>query len=697
MGPYVSQLLKLIHHYGLDDRDDKFKRLRRLCEWGEISEDMAEVQIHALQEEFDEAERKPNYLHRTPEFEELHTNRAPDVVLGKLVEKEEVPFGMSFDEPFHAEFVGTTHSGKTVGMRRLVTMIEQANRDRDRPISVIVLDRKGYDYGDIRSKYPERWLHFDIHGDLRLGLNGTEGMPSNIWCSQLATILCARAGLKLAWVPLAHLIRWLLAVMNPDGGDDLNWPDWKLVLDVASKLPEKSILGKGEYIRSLRTVLSALTESLGNLFGTFNGLDLERDIINQGKSVVISMPVVSPPWIRQFITDLLIYQVLIGRMHVGHRVDSCEVIFVIDEADADVSQDAERMFPDGFSPISQVLRMGREFGIGVCIGIASLGPVSRHVLNSAAYHFVFRLRYGVCCAEASRTLSLPPRGHEIIPALDNGECLVRQPGRWSHAMLGKFDFVAPNRSGPPVFDSHGFVPSRRLDEMPDVLAAVKSRSTEHGRGVARQEQKKLAKNRPEARQLLMEASLRPFAPVARLYDRMDRPPPATQKAIRSELENAGFANFKEARVGSKNLLLIELTDDTWNLLGKSPIEIRGRGGMDHRAFSNWITMVGAKRGYEAHCEYELPGTSHAVDAAWIIQDSLHVFEVVVSCTKNLHAHLKSIFIDTTSQVQEVTIVAPQKAALMKLKAQLEAYTEFAEFAMRITYETVGTFERELWP
>ena len=39
------------------------------------------------------------------------------------------------------------------------------------------------------------------------------------------------------------------------------------------------------------------------------------------------------------------------------------------------------MFSDGFSPISQVLRQGREFGIGVVLGLASLGPVSRHVLN----------------------------------------------------------------------------------------------------------------------------------------------------------------------------------------------------------------------------------------------------------------------------------------------------------------------------
>jgi len=424
-------------------------------------------------------------------------------------------------------------------------------------------------------------------------------------------------------------------------------------------------------------------------------LDLERDVIEQHRSVVISMPNLWPSWLRQFMTDLLVYQVLLGRIHRAQRTDRCDVLFVIDEADADVSRKAEAAFPDGMSPISQCMRMGREFGIGVCLGLGSLGPVSRHVLSAADYHFIFKLTDAESIAEAARTLLLPPDAEAILPGLEPGECLVRQAGRWAHAMLGRINAVLPCRDAQPVYDTLSFVPDKRLSEMPELRNDIESLLAQQRARSKGDELPVHAALRAGARKLLYAASQHPYVPVARLFEMIGKPRFKVQEAICKELKDAEYACFQAIRVGSRNALLIELTDKAWSLLGEPPIPKQGRGKLDHRTISQWLMMVGNKRGHRTECEWIAPGTGHPVDVAWEVNGSWEVFEVVVTSFENI-ANSVNACLSGTRAIAKVTVVALLKGPLKVIQDRLTQELHPSVLG-KVRYETVDRYLKELWP
>lgn len=696
MGQMVRTLLQTIIRHRLESPYPELTSYRQMCEYGLMTDDVAEAILYALQPCIREQERRFNCLQRPPSIEEIYPDKYPTFVCGHLVQDEEIPIGVFVDGPVFCLFAGTAGAGKTIAMRRLIVEVERFNQGSDKPIAIVVLDRKGGDYADLPKLLSSRWLHLDVHGALRLGLNGPSGIPPNVWINVLVTILCARAGLVFSWVTVANLIRMLLGLMNKQPGTSLLWPSWQLILDVAKAAPWATFSTKQEYDRSLIQVLEGMTQASGSLFHTFNGLDLERDVIGQRRSVVISMPNLWPPWLRQFTADVLVSQVLLGRIHRAQRGDRCDVLFVIDEADADVSRKAEAAFPDGMSPISQLMRMGRAFSLGLCLGLGSLGPVSRHVLSAADYHFVFKLTDAESIAEAARTLLLPPGAEAILPGLEPGECLVRQAGRWPHAMLGRINEVLPCRDAQPSYDTLSSASDERLSEMPKLRKDIESLLAQQR---ARSEGKELpvhAALRAEARKLLYAASQQPYVPVARLFDMIGKPTFKVQEAIRKELEDAEYACFQEVRLGSRNTLLIELTDKAWSLLGKPPIPKRGRGGLAHRTAAQWLVMVGKRRGHRAECEWVPPGSSkHPVDAAWEVNGAWEVFEVVVTSFENIAESVDACLVES-NVVSHMTIVVTQKGPLKAIRDRLSNEL-LPSLLDRIRFETVDRYLKELWP
>ena len=406
------------------------------------------------------------------------------------------------------------------------------------------------------------------------------------------------------------------------------------------------------------------------------------------------MPNLEPPWLSHFIVELIVSQVLFGRVHRGHRMDQPEVILVLDEGDDDVSRASEAAYPQGrLSPLSRILRQGREFGIGVFVGVGALDPVSLHILNSMTHHFIFKMSDAASRVAAASALDLPNGADGLIPVLDPGECLVRTPS-WPHAVLGKIDFVAPCRGVEPQYVANLHVPAQRLQDMPAALEAADKLIAEHRKGQQRRAQQQHAGLRPLARKLLHIASLNPYWPVARLYELMGKPAPAIQKAIRAELNDQEYAAFELVRLGKRNVLLIELLGPAWALLGVPPVKLQGRGTLAHRTFAAWIAMVGERRAYEAKREWIVPGTSHPADVAWKVGESWEVFVVVVTCEKNLADHFKAIFVQSQCSIAKATVVAAQKGKLGGLKSQIASCSEFTG---QIEYLPVEVFEQELWP
>lgn len=202
-------------------------------------------------------------------------------------------------------------------------------------VSQIILAKKPGDYAGLRDELGPHWLMLSIHGDVRIGLN-SPGIPARPWVSTVSTLLCARAGLVAAWTTLANMIWFLLGAMNPGANEPHLWPDFALLLEVARRTGSTMWAAKAEYKKSLIEKLEAVVFAAGDLFRTFNGLDLPRDIIGQGRSAVIDISGLDPPWVRLFLIDLLFAQVFYHRTYHYRLVDRTEVVMVLDEADADI-------------------------------------------------------------------------------------------------------------------------------------------------------------------------------------------------------------------------------------------------------------------------------------------------------------------------------------------------------------------------
>ena len=697
MGPNVRYLLEMIRRYRLADRSKEVRNWLPLIEQGMINDIVGTALLMRLQPLIESQERRPNLLFRAPECDELYPDGSPELVVGHLEENDDVPLGLFPRGAFHCVFAGTTGAGKTIAIRRLVVAIEELNQHRDRPIVVLILDYKGTSFSDFRELFGNHWRQYDIHGALRLGLQPPLGVPVPIWINHVATSFCARAGLIAAWVTLANLLRWLVAVMNPDPTETPLFPDFQLLLDVAYALPKKAFAEKVQYPESLVQYLEGVTQASGDLFRAFAGLDPE-DLISQGLSGVISMASLSPPWLNQFVADLFVLRLLLGRTARQHRADTPEVLLILDDCDAIVSRDNERLFPTGMPPIVQGLRLLRERGVGIALGVGALGPVSEQVLNSVSHHFIFRNPHDDCANAAKRTLGLPPGSQTLIQALEPGECVVRLPGAWSHAILGKIDHVPPRGNTPPRYDANAHVPAQRLQDMPDVLEAVDKLTAGHRKAEHRRAQVEYGKLRRKARELLVAAAAHPYWPVVQLYGLIEPPSAEAQQAIRKELTKCGYASFVDVRIGRRNLALIELKDAAWSLLGDPPIKLRGRGDLPHRCYANWLSLLGERRGFTAFVEWRIPSTTHDVDAAWKVSEGCwEVFEVVDTFGANLRHHLEAALLTPDSPVTRATVVAAQKKQLTQLQTKINAHKVLAPFKERIEYLCVMDILTELWP
>ena len=688
MGRFRNELLAKIVQHGLN-KDDYWRDVKFEAEQNMLSEGMCEVLLFDIEEDIQRQTDFPDFTHRPPEeATQLYESGSPDIRLGVLVDRPEIALGIRFDLPFMGIAAGLTGYGKTTCFRVMLKGLSEWNQTHPyQKKSVIVFDRKGNDYGDFQQSCG--FLLYDVHSSLHLSLEAPLGVPCNVWCNILATVFCARSNLKASWGTFVHLLRWLLAALNPHPSDRLIWPTFELLLDVLNACPDTMWSTKGEYSRSLRQQLDAIVLSSGTTFDAALGFQIET-LVAQGKSAVISMPNMEPSSARQIFTDIILLQALCSRIQKAHRVDAPEVIFIVDEADADVGTKAESMFPDEMCPISKCFKQGREFGISVCVGLTSLESASRYVLSNATNYFIFRMNHAASVYEATRTLMLPSHGGLRIGFLQQGACLFKQVGPWPHAMVGKIDYMPPCRSLPERYDTHPFVPGKRLNELPEVKTALAKLKNERGAANKRKSRQERKGPSDQAMQLLKLCYENPFTPVVRLFEKIGGVPFSAQKQIRAELEAEHLASFKDLRVGSRNMLLMELLPKSYQILGKEPPRTRGRGKLAHRFMANRIALSAEAQGKTAHIEWILPDTTHPVDVAVEEGDQFVLFEIVETCTSNIAASIEACFTHP-ELVRSLTIVATQKSICKKLAVQVAAEMPSFPHHDRILFETIGSY------
>lgn len=565
---------------------------------------------------------------------------------------------------------------------------------KNRRISQIIIDRKG-DYGDLAKYIPkDKLLHLNVHDlNFKIGLQPPAGIYANIWVQIISILTAVRGNLISSAMCLANMILFAVTALNPNPSNLLLFPDFRLLYEIALSSPLWVWAAKPEYIKTLLQLLETLAGC--PYFQTFAGLDLERDVISQGKSCIIEIPTLYPAWLRLFIVDLIIAQILYGRIHRRQKIDTTDVIIYLDEADQDINFSSSDMaFLDSYSILAQLLRMGREFGIMVVVGVGILGHLSDYISSSFQNVFVFCTSDGKQIHFASQILNLPPGAEQMLFALKPGEALLLQSQQaWPHAMWCKIDYVPPDRSNQiPVYDPVPFnIPSKPLGELPHVQEALK----QHIKGAHNSQLRQRQSQKPDglsenARKLLDLASLYLYVPVFRLCQEL-KILPAGQIAIQKELEDMKLAVFDEPRFGSRNLMLLEITEAGWVYLNKSTHKRLGRGGITHRHICHWIHDMGQKRGFKTDLEWIVPGTAHPVDCAWLLPDGkAEVFEVVSTCDQNLPGHVSACL--SSDRVSSITIVVFQKRMISSTQKLLVQFDP-----ARIHFDIVDTYLKELWP
>ena len=696
MGDHIRQCLQLIHQLGLDARNPDVAQLKALLEQGRITDGMAKVYLDWLLQMTEGIDACRLLLPRPPRLEEWEALGKPDLELGNLIETPGARFGITLRGAQHSAMIGQSGSGKTISLRVLIKSVEEWNaRNPNERVAIVAITFKPGDFADLPRLYGSRWRHFSTHNNMRLGLNGPRELPPEAWIQQISMCFAARAGLKASEISLARMIRTLLAAMNPKPAQDLLWPSFSLIREVAQQVPLSLFAAKPEYEKSLLQKLDAIADD--PLFDTFNGLDLQRDIVDRGHSVVIDTSRLDG-WIRRFVADGWILQLLLGREFSYRKTNRLNTIVVFDEADALVSKEAEGAFEGSMTPNSKLQAEGREFGLAGFFGLKKLGGLAPHLAASFRNIFVLQSGDAASLGEAQRTLLLPPGSETVLPILKDGECLARTSNGWPYAVLCQFDSVPPSRveRSEVQFDSPAFMPSQPLSALPHVQKALDELVKAHKDVQMRQARSSRPKLTDNTHKLLSLASAQLFVPVARLFDQIGQLSPTAQATVRKSLEEASLAAFEEIRIGRRNSLLIEVTDKGWELLGGTPPKRTGRGGIAHRHIAAWLCMLGRKHGHQAQTEWIVPGgANHPVDAVWITKTAVLAFEVVCKCEANLGDHLKKCL--RPRAVESVTIVAPQKATLDALRETVARGADLNSLLEWVRWEPVEPMLKELWP
>lgn len=570
---------------------------------------------------------------------------------------------------------------------------------QNRPFSQIIFDRR-LDQGDIPDLIGrENCSRFSIFSpNFKIGLQPPDGVAVNIWIQIVCTLIAVRGGLISSAHCLTNMMRNIVGFLNKNRANcPVIFPDFRLLKEIASSVPLSLWASKGDYLKTLIQLLEVIADNC-SMFQTFSGIDLERDVISKGKSCVLEIPTIYPSWLRLFIIDLMLARLLYGRIHRRHKVDTTEVIIYLDEADQDVSfLSSDAAYADGYSILAQLLRMGREYGIMVVIGVGTLGNMSKFISSSFQYKFMFNISEGEQILYTKRNLLLPPGSEQMLPALGPGYCIVQQSQLgWPHPMKCKIDYFPPDReTNVDEYDSHPYTPSKHFNELPELQKDIDGLIRQHKNRKLRNSKQAVTKRSTYSHKLLNLAVLSPFKPVVKLWESIGDILPAIQTRSRKDLEKKKLANFAQARISSKPLLLIQPTEAGYKLFGQELPKHRGHGKIEHAHYCAWVCMEGKAQGYKAKTEVLVPGTTHLVDVMWWVDNELWAFECISKCENNITNHLETCLI-RSKEISIVTIVAPQKRILEHVKKTIQQEFSLAAVEHKIRYEVVSKYLEACW-
>ena len=695
-------LLKIIKHYQLDFRFPKWREAYFLIKQGIYDDPFCEILISEAEADAEQVEKLGNFLWRPPEPEELHAEGEPDIELGGTIEAD-CRVGIRYkDRPRNIVIYGSMGSGKTVTSRGLILGIDFQNSHDPDGLTHLILNDLKPDNQDLPQRLQGEVLVLSLTDNLRMGLNGPPNVPPYVWIGHRSLSLATRLGLVVARTCLAGVITRLLLSLNPGlaTGDltdstimrHLTWPPLEMVLDA---LRNKKILdaysAKAGYGHTLIQMISGLLQDSGKLFDCSNGLDISKEIFDKKQHCLLNTSN-TLAYVVHLPNDYFIDYIHMSRAFANYKCDHTDVIYVYDESDILMESDWEEAFQHSLSPLNRLNRLGREAGLMSVISVSAPQAASRHIRRSAHYTIAFNLSDAESVRTAIHDMQLDPRCSRMLSSLPPGQCIFRQTqSSWSNAFWCEMDFVQPARAiGRPAYAKHHHTPSVKLADCYEVLADLDALAGEHDKMQERQviNQPKCQK---QAMELLKLAVEQPNMPVARLMEKIGKIAPKIQIAMRTLLEDQGYAEFEEPRVGRKNMLLIEVTNEGYAALGVPiPQGKKGRGGITHRYYARAIQTHYRKLGHEAILEWVVPGTKHPVDVGANVNGHWEAIEILVTSDKNLISHIEACF-EKASVVAKLVVIAGTRKELTALQKTLSSSNAYVTHSDKIVFDVIQNY------
>lgn len=694
MGSFLQQLVQDIETYRLDRYSDVWPVIAKIRS-GRMSEDEARRCLIGLQPLIEKQRRFPNVLPPPPEAEDLFADGPVEVELGTT--ENGLRWGISpLRQVVHMLVTGATGFAKTAFVRRLVQGVCELSQRTGCRIVLVLWDPK-CDCVDLPQLCGGQWLMLNAPDTLRFSLQRPRHVDPDCWINVICSTLAHRTNMIASRIGVTRIVRWLYRAFRRRGGTIELWPSLRNVLEVIQISPWHMWFERSEYAATATTTLTDAVENSKGMLDCHRGFDV-NDAIEKGINVSIGLSELSLPWLKLWLPETVGNQIYYERLSEHHKVDNTEVVFGVDESDEFLSAGHDASSPLGLGSFGKFFKQFRELGVR-CVVVASvIKNLSAFVTANVGDYVMHRQADPESIVAARRTLMTPPRGDEMLAKLGRGQCIVRQAmSGFADPFLSTSDYVAPYRGGRPQYDSHPFIPSQSLNEMPEILADLQALIARHKADRGRKAKQDKPWLPDAAYKLLNCAAENPWIPVGRLWELMaDGFSWDAKKAAVKTLKDLGFACFESPRIGRTRKYLIQLQPEGWEHLGKRAPEIRGRGGVTHRHLAYWVAGWLMKHGRKAIIEWPVPPRcSHHVDVASPVADNrFEAFEIVVGCDENIADAVRATLIDS-DVVATVSIVVLEKKRIAEVRGMIEADSDLRALGDRIRYELAESFVPEV--
>ncbi len=464
------QLRQLIQQYGLE-RFDQWRDVLYWLEYESLDDAACQFYLMEVQEHILTLKDSGNWLYRCPHSEEelYGPGPIPELILGRLVEKPEIPLGLKIPPSRHILVTGSSGAGKSTTLRTLVAQLE-CREPSD--VRILYVDPKA-DARDFPATFGPHWLILN-EDNIRMGLNAPEYIPVNKWIDVIAEILAARCGMRLSKTCFVGIVKFLVGLLYQGnrGGAPI-FPSLREVLQAVQIKPIAEFYSaRADYIKTLTQVLNAILHESSEIFDCRGGLDINQ-LFAQGRHVIINSAAMAQST-TMILVDILLMQLLQSRLiHRNHQWPF--VLVIIDEADTLLDPGrghTDENYPHSMTPLQRVLRLGRELDLLACIGISDLIEVNHHVTTNMTYQICHRTTDSRALYCAMQSLQLQKGCEHLLSGLGPGQAIFKQAlPSWHRPFLVQIDYHPTTSDPNPTLDRcvvDSALPAQDLYDIPGI-------------------------------------------------------------------------------------------------------------------------------------------------------------------------------------------------------------------------------------